>query len=86
MKIFKYPLAVSEYQSIQMPRGAQVLSLQVQGRGPQMWALVEENQPLTDRGFITVGTGHVVPSHAGRFVGTYQIQGGALVFHVFEEA
>jgi hypothetical protein len=30
------------------------------------------------------GTGHDMPDDPGQYVGTFQMHGGALVFHLFE--
>ena len=34
--------------------------------------------------FVTYGTGHDVPDEPGQYVGTFFMNGGSLVFHVFE--
>ncbi len=88
MRIWKWTLQVTDLQQVQMPRGAQVLSVQTQGGAPQLWALVDEKAPAEPRTFATYATGNPMPEVAdyGRFVGTYQMHGGALVFHVFEQA
>lgn len=88
MRIWKWPLQVTDLQQVQMPRGAQVLSVQMQGGAPQLWALVDEKAPAEPRTFATYGTGNPMPEVAdyGQFVGTYQMHGGSLVFHVFEQA
>lgn len=87
MKIWKWTLAVTDVQTIQMPVGATVLTVQVQGEEPQIWALVDETiHRYTSRKFAAYGTGNPMPDgDPGRYVGTYQIHGGALVFHVFEQ-
>lgn len=82
--IWKYPLAVESRQVISMPVGAQILSVQVQGGTPCLWALVEIGAPPRDRGIQVFGTGHPADD-AGVFIGTFQLSGGMLVFHVFED-
>jgi hypothetical protein len=79
---------VTDLQQVQMPRGAQVLSVQMQGGAPQLWALVDDNAPTTPRTFATYGTGNPMPevTYGGRFVDTYQMHAGSSVFHVFEQA
>ena len=87
MKIWKYTLEVTYLQQLKMPRNAKILSVQTQGGAPQLWALVDESAEKEPRHFATYGTGNSLPERAdgfGEFVGTYQLQGGALVFHVFE--
>lgn len=82
--IYKFTLDLVDSQTIQMPEGASVLSLQLQYGQPCLWALVDTDKPLTPRRFITRGTGHPVPSEWVSYAGTYQLQGGDLVFHVLE--
>lgn len=53
---------------------------------PTLWALVDPNEKDSERWqFITLGTGHDAPPDFAMFAhfATYQIDGGALVFHVF---
>jgi len=69
---------------IEMPAGALVLTVQTQHGEPQIWALVDPTRQKVRRRFRTYGTGHVVPDYPGEYVGTFQLSGGALVFHVFE--
>ncbi len=87
MQIWKWPLEVTDLQQVQMPRGAKVLSVQMQYGRPKVWALVDEREPQEPRSFATFGTGNPLPpdGHYGRFLGTYQFHGGNLVFHVFEQ-
>jgi hypothetical protein len=86
MVIYKYLLRAADDVKIVMPSGAQVLSVQVQHGAPCLWALVDSGAPLVDRHFKVFGTGNSVPKYSSPlpFVGTFQLEGGALVFHVFE--
>ena len=84
--IWKYPLRIADEQTIDFPEGAEVLAVQVQKGAPCLWVRVDPAAPKTPRKIITHGTGHPVPETTGRYIGTYQIEGGALVFHVFEAA
>lgn len=84
--IFKYPLATVEEQVIEMPKGAEILSLQVQNNLPTLWAMVDTEAPLEGRVFISVLTGGAlkVPREGLSFLGTAQMNNGAFVVHVFE--
>lgn len=82
--IWKFGLEARDGVAIDMPKGAEILSLQVQGSTPCIWALCDPHAEPETRYFRTYGTGHPVESEPGRFIGTYQIMNGALVFHVFE--
>ena len=86
MTIWKYVLTTCEEQTIAMPRGAEILALQIQGGLPCIWAEVNPERPLEDKYFITCGTGFALKARANKYVGTYQLTGDGTVFHVFEEA
>jgi len=84
-RIFKYPLKTADQQVLTMPRNAVPLCVQVQPHvGPCLWAMVEDSEPTELRTVRIIGTGHPVPDAAKLYyVGTYQLDDGALVFHVF---
>lgn len=86
--IYKYELAVIDSQSIYMPKGAEILTVQVQNGRPMIWALVTPSQGrVKEERFIeTFGTGNPIENQCveRRYIGTYQAVGGSLVFHVFE--
>lgn len=69
---------------LEMPIGAQVLSIREQGEEICLWALVNPDAPKEKRRFVSFGTGHDVPAVALQFHGTAHLRGGSLVFHVFE--
>lgn len=83
--IYKYDFQTNDTVVIEMPKGAVILSLQVQRERPCLWAFVQPGVANESRWFRIFGTGHSIPANfEGKFLGTYQLQGGALVFHVFE--
>jgi hypothetical protein len=84
MTIWKFPLEVVKEQKVSMPLGAEILSVQTQNIVPCMWAKVDPNAERVEVSILTHGTGHVVDPAVGLFLGTYQLAGGDLVFHVFE--
>ena len=83
MTIWKYPIEVTAKQLIAMPEGAKILTVQTQDGRPCLWALVDPERELKCRLVHTVGTGQEVPLGARHYVGTYQLRGGLLVYHVF---
>ena len=86
MKVYKYPVLLEEYFDLDLPEGAQILSVQTQCDKPFLWALVDPDAPVKAIDFIMVGTGHPLkedPAHLFHH-GTFQIHDGALVFHLFE--
>jgi hypothetical protein len=82
LTVWKYLIDADDSQSIAMPSGAEILTVQVQGGIPFLWALVDPRRPLEHVLVQIVGTGHPFDP-MGEYVGTYQIDGGTLVFHVF---
>ena len=83
--IWKFPIALDDHIEVQMPVGAKVLSVQVQRATICMWALVETEAKQERRRFCILPTGGAVYSYVGQFIGTFQLAGGNLVFHLFEE-
>jgi hypothetical protein len=82
--IYKYELAVTDEQVVDLPLGGEVLSLQVQHGKPCLWVYVDPSQPSRPCRIITKGTGHPADDVADTtFLGTYQLRDGALVFHAF---
>ena len=96
MKVFKYslPIPIEDHFTLDLPKGARVLCVQVQYERPWIWALVEPKEKFEPRTFRLAGTGHeiagvdsryaVSPMNCGRYIGTFQLHGGALVFHLFD--
>lgn len=85
-RVHKYELPVGDWVSVLMPYGAEPLCVQVQRDTPCMWARVPPNSPQVMHHFRIAGTGHDLGSNVGRHIGSFQLDGGNLVFHVFAEA
>lgn len=86
-QIWKFQLKITDKQFIHMPIGAEILTVQSQYGQPCLWALVNPDELKEERCIETFGTGHPVPVGMGgsrKYISTYQMAGGALVFHVFE--
>ena len=83
--IWKFALKVIDEQLIEMPVDAEILDIQVQNGTPCLWARIDPKADKVNRFIITHGTGHNVPETTGKHIGSYQIEGGSLVFHVFEK-
>lgn len=84
--IRKYPLAVEDRQTVALPTGAQILTVQTQHNTPCLWALVEARGNYEERTIWVFGTGHHLDCSVDlAYIGTFQLHDGALVFHVFEE-
>lgn len=85
MTIYRYPIAISDNITLMLPKGAQLLTAQVQHGIPRVWALVDPTAPAEPRRLYVYGTGHPTQSGSQRYLGTMQLSGGMLVFHVFED-
>ena len=85
LTIWKYPIPVQDNIQVEMPKGARVLTVQMQMDVPYVWALVNPQAEKEIRTFRLVGTGHEI-RHSDKltYIGTFQLEGGALVFHLFE--
>lgn len=84
--IWKAELAATEAQMIDVPRGAELLCAREQNEAVCVWFRCDPSEALEKRQIIVCGTGHGAPSEqSGRYLGSAHLQGGALVFHVFEK-
>lgn len=85
LKIWKWELKETDEQTISLPAGAKILTVQVQSRTPCLWALCDVEVGIAAPRRISIyGTGHPIPSAPGRYISTFQLLEGRLVFHVFE--
>lgn len=75
--VYKYSLR----HRVEMPIGAQILTIQMQDNQPMIWALVDPNAQFELRHFEAVSTGYSV-GNGLQYIGTYFE--GQFVWHVFE--
>ena len=87
--IWKYPLQLVDHQELTMPRRYKLLTVQMQGLTPCLWALVDTDQPgAFDIPIDIRGTGHNAHDVLGMdYIGTIQLPdkhpAAGLVFHFF---
>jgi len=85
--IWKFELTPNRIQSIPLPFGAQILTVQTKGNdAPLLWVLVDPDLPPQERHLGIYTTNTAVPDDPGRYVGTFLIYEGSLEFHLFEMA
>lgn len=85
MRIYKYPLQITDKQEIELPVTATVFSVQAHNNDLFFWAGVNINEKTKPRVFRVIGTGHDIPDAKFlHYLGTVQTHGGSLVWHVFE--
>jgi hypothetical protein len=83
--IYKYPIEITDEQTVSMPIGAQILSAQMQGTQLCIWALVEVGNVNCNRRVRIFGTGNTVKLDGNwKFVDS--VQERIFVWHVFVES
>ena len=85
--IWKFQLEITDKQFVRMPQEAEILSVDSQNDTACIWALVDPNKPTEERCFEIFRTGHPVHCDMGidrKFISTFQLRDGQLVFHCFE--
>jgi hypothetical protein len=76
--IYKYPLKLTGEQTIEMPRGAEILSVQDQGGTICVWALVDTKSETKQYTFRIYGMfERMIYAHVG------SVQQDGFVWHVF---
>jgi len=83
--IWKFPFEIADDFYLTMPKGSQLLAVAMQGDMPCLWAIVDPEAPKETRKFHLSGTGHELGVQYTKtmYVGSFQMKGGALVFHLF---
>ena len=85
--IYKYALAVVDYQEIVMPHHGVVLTVQTKHGSPYLWVEVDPYADKEPRAFEVFGTGHEIYEDMGierKYIGTFQMKYGDLIWHVYE--
>lgn len=80
--IWKFEVTPTDRFVIDMPKEAKLLAVQVQHGVPQLWAEVDTDNAKEYRTFAIYGTGNMLPSDPGKYVGTFQ--DGIFVWHLYE--
>lgn len=86
LTVYKYPLLKGSQVCVGLPKGAKILTVQVQNGVPHIWALVNPENPLVERFFRLAGTGCSIEEHKDdlHYVGTFQLFKGRKIYHLFE--
>jgi len=82
--IYKYQIPIEDSFIIDLPAKAQILSVQMQGNRPFIWAMVNPNNSIEEFKFRLYGTGHPIKDMAVQYIGTFQMMQGSLVYHLFQ--
>lgn len=83
MMIWKFPLAITDLQRVEVPKGAMILTVQAQAGALCLWAVVPDAQAKSETIVIEIiGTGIEAPAASRAYIATVQLT--ALVWHVFQ--
>lgn len=84
-RVYKYALPKpDDFVTLELPVGARVLCVQMQGGRPYLWARVDLGVSMEKRRFRLAGTGHDIDERTiGTYVATWQ--DGPFVWHLFNE-
>jgi hypothetical protein len=83
MKIWKWPLVITDFQTVEMPMRTKILTVQMQEGQLCLWAEVNDLSNETElRTIMIAGTGQANIPPGAQYIGTVQDQ--PLVWHVFE--
>jgi hypothetical protein len=85
-KIWKYEVEIKDHFEVVMPVLSKPLCVMVQYGTPQMWVQVTPSDQTSIRRFRLAGTGHEINEYEGthKYIGSFQLANGDLVFHLFE--
>lgn len=84
MRIWKQILDIVDRQEITVPIGAKFLTVQLQQDHLAIWFECNEANPKQEVVIAIYGTGNPMPHEPGKYIGTFQLDNGELVFHVYD--
>ncbi len=82
--VHKFPVTVKDPLTLEMDANGRVLEFAEQNGRLYVWALVDPDATKEHREFQLASTGYPIRGNH-RYVGTAQLHGGDLVFHLFEK-
>jgi hypothetical protein len=83
--VWKFGLQLVPKQEIMLPKGSEILCVQTQQGLPCMWAMVDRTRQPVRRLIRTFGTGHPMDFIPTKYIGTYQVDNGNEVYHVWDD-
>lgn len=84
MKILKYHINAPGLDIIEIPEGAEILSVGHQNNVLYLWAKVEPKNKLIQRKIESFETGEDLSSHIRHFLGTVLLDDGKYVLHIYQ--
>jgi hypothetical protein len=86
MKIRRYDLTLDAQQLLELPKGAVILTAQLQMGAARLWVLCDDKAANTTRVIAAYWLGTVIPDDPGVYIATVQSHGGQRLYHIFELA
>ena len=84
--IYKYKIPLTDAFELQLPEGAEILSVAAQYDKPMLWALVDDEAPKEVHKFRGAEAWSSLPSDCTlKYLGTVIMLNNTFVYHVFEE-
>lgn len=87
-RVLKYTVPYFRSFSVEMPKGAKILSVQDQDGEAFMYAICDPEAELERRWFIAYGTGQEIlgsdDNGSIKYIATYQLRDGKVTYHLFE--
>ena len=84
--IWKYEIPFKNEFTLQMPKGAELISVANQNEMGCLWAFVDPNEDIEDVNFCLYGTGYEIENpNILSYLGSFQQYNGRFVWHLFEE-
>lgn len=83
-QIWKFEILQNKI-TIEMPKDAEILTIQTQNKTVCIWALVDPKNEKELRHFEVYGTRQDIHNNINRkYINTFQLDSGLFVYHVFE--
>ena len=83
--VYRYPVPLSNIFTLKMPKGAEILTAGSQHGGDAfLFALVDPDASAEEVSFRLANTGEPISEDELKYVNTFQLRDGGLVYHLFE--
>ncbi len=84
--IYKYEIELNNVITVKMPIGAEILTVQIQNEIPCIWAKVDTEEKVRNYNFAIFATGSPIGMEGYKltYINTFQLNNGALIFHLFQ--
>jgi len=83
--IYKYAIKPEELTQLNLPMGAEILTVQSQKNNVCLWALIDTDMDEPEaRTIEIIATGNQIIDSGRKYISTFQLYDGDLVFHAFE--